>query len=67
MQTLVFKHFSSNDHHGFLEDYSITLTDKTDGSDPPKREEYWRRILKAVTPYRLNTIDWLFYLGKSYH
>ena len=38
MQTLVFKHFSSNDHHGFLEDYSITLTDKTDGSDPPKRE-----------------------------
>ena len=57
MHTLVFKHFFSNDHHGFLEDYSITLTDKTDGSNPLKREEYWRRILKAVTPYRLNTID----------
>ena len=55
MEPLVFEHFCSNDHHSFLEDCSITLIDKTDGSDP--REEYWRRILKTVTPYRLNMID----------
>ena len=27
MQPLVFEHFSSNDHNGFLEDCSITLID----------------------------------------
>ena len=57
MQPLVFEHFSSNDHNGFLEDCSITLIGKTDGSDPTRREEYWRRVPKPVTPYELNTID----------
>ena len=57
MQPLIFEHFSSNDHNGFLEDCSITLIDKTDGSDPTRREEYWRRVLKTVTPYGLNTIN----------
>ena len=65
MQSLVFKHFSSNDHNGFFEDCSIALIDKTDGSDPTRREE-WRRVLETVTPYGLNTIGWLFYLGKSH-
>ena len=54
MQPLVFEHFSSNDHSSFLEDCSITLIDKTHGSDPTRRE-YWRRVLKTVTPYGLNT------------
>ena len=53
MQPLVFELFSSNDHNGFIEDCSITLIDKTDGSDPTKREKYWGKILKTVTPYRL--------------
>ena len=66
MQPLVFGHFSSNDYNGFLEDCSITLIDKTDRSDPTRTEEYWRRVLKSVTPYGLNTINWLFYLGKLY-
>ena len=57
MQPLVFEYFSSNDHHVFLEDCSITLIEKTDGSDPTRREEYWRRVLKIVTLYGLNTID----------
>ena len=57
MQPLVFEHFSSNNHNGFLEDCSIAFIDKTDGSDPTGREEYWRRVLKTVTPYGLNTID----------
>ena len=57
MQPLVSEYFSSNDHNGFLEDCSVTLIDKTDGSDPTAREEYWRRILKTVTSYGLNMID----------
>ena len=54
---IVSEHFSSNNHHGFLEDCSITLIDKTDASDPTRRKEYWRRVLKTVTPYGLNTVD----------
>ena len=56
MQGLVFEHFSTNDCNSFLEDCSITLIDKIDGSDPTRREGYWRRVLKTVTPYGLNTI-----------
>ena len=56
MQPLVFEQFSSNDHNGFLEDCSITLIDKTNGSDPTRREECWRRVLKTVTSYGLDTI-----------
>ena len=62
MQPLSFWHFSSH-HNGFLEDCGITLIDETNGPDPTRREEYWRRVLKAVTPYGLNTIEWLLYLG----
>ena len=54
MQRLVFEHFSSNDHNGLLEDCNITLTEKTDGADPTRREKYCRRVLKTVTPYGLN-------------
>ena len=39
-QPLVFEHFPSNDHNGFLEDCSITFIDKTDGYDPIRRDEY---------------------------
>ena len=57
MQSHVFEHFSSNDHNGFSEDYSIIVTVKTDGSDSTRRDEYWRKVLKAVTPHVLNMID----------
>ena len=57
MQPLAFEHFSLNDHNRFLKYCSITLIDKKDGSDPTRREECWRGILKSVTPYELNTID----------
>ena len=57
MQPLFFEHFSSSNHNGFLEDCSITLIDKTDASDPTRREEYWRRVLKIVSPYGLNMTD----------
>ena len=57
MQPLVFENFSLNDHNGFLEDCSITLIGKTDGSHPTRREEHWRRVQNIVPSYGLNKID----------
>ena len=56
MQADLFEHFASNGHNGFLEDCTITLIDKTDGADPTRREEYWRRVLKTVSAYGFNTV-----------
>ena len=50
MQTILFEHFYSEEHNGFLQDCCISLIDKTDGSDPTRRDEYWRVLLKAVAP-----------------
>ena len=44
-------------HRGFLNDVSVTLIDKTDGSDPKKREDYWMKTLKIMAPYELNIED----------
>ena len=41
MQEHLYRHFSSPDHMVFLDDVSVTLIDKTDGSDPKKREDCW--------------------------
>ena len=38
-------------------DVSITLIDKTDGSNPTKRENYWMQTLKAFAPDGLNVVD----------
>ena len=38
-------------------DYSITLIDKTDDSDPTTREEYWRNVLKTITTQGLNILN----------
>ena len=40
-----------------LQDCSITLIDKTNGSDPTRREEYWCVVFKTVTLYGLNRIE----------
>ena len=66
MQSLVSEHSSSIDHNNFLEECSIILINRTDGSDPTRGEEYWRRVtpVKTVTPYGLNTVEWLFHLGE---
>ena len=47
----VFEHFATDNHNNFSNDCNIELIDKTDGSDPTRREEYWRK----VPPYGLNT------------
>ena len=56
MQADLFEHFACHGHGVFLEDCTKTLTDKTDGADPTRREEYWRRVLNTVSPYELNTV-----------
>ena len=40
MQEHLFRHFSSPGHNGFLNDVSVTFIDKTDPSDPLKRENF---------------------------
>ena len=56
MEPELFQHFVADSCSCFLTDCSITLIHKTDGSDPMKREEYWRKVLKTVAPYGLNTL-----------
>ena len=57
IQEHLYKHFESEEHTEFLDDVSITLIDKTDGSNPTKRENYWMQTLKTFTPYGLNFVD----------
>ena len=57
MQLKLFEHFHSEEHNGFLQDCSITLIEKTDGSDATRRQEYWRVVLKTVAPDGLNRIE----------
>ena len=54
-------HFLQDDHQWFLEDVEVTLIDKTQTSDPIKREYYWKRTLKILCPDGLNLeSDYLF-------
>ena len=49
------EHFLSDNHQSFEEDVSICLIDRTDPSDPHKRQHYWMRALKSIVPFGLNT------------
>ena len=63
MQEHLFSHFSMAGHSRFLSNVSITFIDKTDPSDPLRREDYWRQYLKTMVPYELNIEDnvrWVF-------
>ena len=53
-QEHLFRHFHGGEHTCFLENVNITLTDKTDGQNPKKREDYWRRTLKTYALFGLN-------------
>ena len=46
--------FLQPDRKGFLKDVKIRLIDKTQGSDPTKRELYCIRILKTLYADGLN-------------
>ena len=53
-QQFLQNHFFQDDHPGFLEDFKVTLIDKTQTSDPTKREYYWVITLKTLYPDGLN-------------
>ena len=46
--------FLGEDHDGLLSNVEITLIDKTDPSDPERREEFWRTKLGTLAPLGLN-------------
>ena len=54
MQQHLYEHFCSSNHNCFISDVSVTFIDKTDPSDPLKREDYWRSTLKTMAPFGLN-------------
>ena len=54
MQQHLFNHFCTCGHCGFLENVSLTFIDKTDPSDPLKREDYWRSTVNTMAPFGLN-------------
>ena len=56
MQKYLHDHFLSEDHDGLLNNVKITLTDKTDPSDPDRREEFWRNKLHTLAPLDLTTL-----------
>ena len=49
MQQHLFNHFCTSGHT-----LLIKFIDKTDPSDPLKREDYWRYMLKTMAPFRLD-------------
>ena len=54
MQQHLYEHFCSSNHNCFISDVSVTFIDKTDPSDPLKREDYWRSTLKTMALFGLN-------------
>ena len=53
-QKCLHEHFLQDDHHGFINDAHVTLIDKTQASDPTKRDYFWMTTLKTYYPYSLN-------------
>ena len=51
------KHFPSEKHHKLLGDCETRLIDKTDPSDPTRREFFWIRKLKTLAPLGLNVVE----------
>ena len=50
MQKYLHDYFLSEDHDGLLNNAEIILIDKTDPSDPERREELWRTKLRTLAP-----------------
>ena len=63
MQQHLSSHFSMAGHDGFLNDVSITFIDKTDSSDPLRREDYWRQTLITMVPYGVNNKDSVWWVS----
>ena len=46
--------FMGKTHQGLENNVEITLIDKTDPSDPTRREDFWIRTLGTMAPKALN-------------
>ena len=57
MQEHLFRLLPNPGHNGFLSDVSVTFVNKTDPSDPLKRENSWRETPMTVAPFELNIGD----------
>ena len=57
MPRYLYEHFSSFGHCEFLQHLSVMVIDRTDPSDPLKREDYWRRTLCGLDPQGRNIED----------
>ena len=53
-QKFLQSHFLQSDHQVFLKDGEVWLIDKTQTSDPAKKEFYWMRTLRTLYPDDLN-------------
>ena len=53
-QKFLQSYFLQRDHQGFLKDVEVRLIDKTQVSDPTKREFYWMGTLRTLYPDGLN-------------
>ena len=62
-QIFLREHILRDGHQSFEEDVSICLIDKTDSSDPYKREYYRMTTLKTIASFGLNTEEryWVIY------
>ena len=47
-QTFLQSHLLQRDHQGFLKDVEVRLIDKTQASNPTKREFHWMRTLRTL-------------------
>ena len=55
VETCMQQHLMSNKNHNcFIIDVSVTFIDKTDPSDPLKREDYRRSTLKTIALFGFN-------------
>ena len=57
-QDLLNRFCSTSGYCSFLEDLSLTFTNKIDKFDPFKRKEYWRSTPKTMTPFEVSTWHW---------
>ena len=53
-QKILQSHFLQPDHQDFLKDIEVWLIDKTQASDPTKRDSYLMRTLRTLYPDGLN-------------
>ena len=54
MQKHLHGYFLSEDQNGLVNNVEVTLTDKTDPSDPERRDDFQRTKLHTLAPFGLN-------------